>query len=487
MRMVIGLPAMLTVLLMAVGFSSLPLAVSLGTNIGWEEENLARILAFYILFMAALAFLGNMGAGYIMSRHIHRIMRRVDQAMPNEDQPRPPIRATDEIEALGIVIDEATTTLSQMVKDSHILQNLPEAVITVDLQGRVTHLNTSASRLFKAEAPHMAGTSLVEIFPPNQSNQPFLEAVKRALEGETIPLTLMTFRMGNGPVRSYWVSMHPMEDKGDAEGNRRVSICIRNPESINAVREQIQRMERLAAVGQVAASMAHEVRNPLGSIRTFTELLGEDLPPHDPKTTYTREMLYQIDRLNQLIEEILAFSREPVTTVKEVDLQELLSRTVLLARRRLGESSPAMEEHYQENLPPMRGDPEKLQQAFLNLLINAMEACGSKGPQGKVTLRVKWEGSESAGDGAFSIRMEDTGEGISPKHLEKVFDPFFTTKPHGTGLGLSIVHNILTGHGGRVEVSSREKQGSAFHVFLPQNHHFCSPREGDSWRSESHG
>ncbi len=481
--MAIGLPALLSFLLMAVGFAALPLAVSFGTQLELGTENLPRILALYVLFMAVLAFFGNMGAGFIMSRHLHRIMRKVDEAMPSGDQNLPAIKATDEIEALGIVIDEATTTLNQLVKDSHILQNLPEAVITLDSQGRVTHLNTSASRLLAAHTQDLLGKPLTDLIVPSRTNQPLLSSVDRALLGESIPLELMEFQVGEGEKHAYWVSIHPINIWDSSTGSRRISICIRDRDSINAVRDQIRKIERLAAVGKVAASMAHEVRNPLGSIRTFTELLGEDIHPEDPKATYTREMLYQIDRLNQLMEEILAFSRDPVMSIKDVDLQELMSRTILHARHRLKETRVTIEEHYEPGLPLLRGDPEKLFQAFLNLCINAMEACHSSGT---VAVHVEWEAHEPKEEETLCVHITDTGAGIPEDNLKKLFDPFFTTKPNGTGLGLSIAHNIIAAHGGRIHVSSEEGKGSHFQIFLPRKHHFCSVEEENPWRAGRH-
>ncbi len=154
----------------------------------------------------------------------------------------------------------------------------------------------------------------------------------------------------------------------------------------------------------------------------------------------------------------------------------MLSRTVQLVKDKFIKSPVMVHEQYQPGLPKLRGDPEKLSQAFLNILINAFEACGQGGTV-NVTVGYESDGKEDAG--ALCIGIADTGKGIPEEIVNKILDPFFTTKPNGTGLGLAISHNIVAAHGGRIEVRSEVGEGTTFQILLPQRHHFLGEQSED--------
>jgi signal transduction histidine kinase len=231
----------------------------------------------------------------------------------------------------------------------------------------------------------------------------------------------------------------------------------RQADLILEIEEQLRRADRLSALGELSAGMAHEIRNPLGSIRAAAEILQDGIDPADKRHEFARILVREVDRLNRVVEDFLRFARPAPVERGRLDLNEALSAVLQLTRQ------PALKNSVRTELrpgrvPPLAGDREQLKQAFLNLVLNALQAM----PQGGVlTVSSEAEGGEAR------IRFADTGQGIAPENLEKIFNPFFTTRDEGTGLGLAITHRIVQGHGGRIEVESRVGEGTTFTVILP--------------------
>lgn len=232
---------------------------------------------------------------------------------------------------------------------------------------------------------------------------------------------------------------------------------------IIGIEEQLRRAERLSALGELSAMLAHEIRNPLGSIRGTAEILRDDFKPGHPKHEFLEILLKETDRLNRVVEDFLRLSRPVDGERKTCDLVAELRELVTLlcgdaAARgvRIGFEA--------DEVPPVTGDPEKLRQAFLNLMLNGIQATGAGGA---VTVRVKMFPRSGDDRPLVELAFADTGAGIPRESLERIFTPFFTTKEGGTGLGLAITQRIVEGHGGTVTVESEPGQGTTFRVRLP--------------------
>ncbi len=229
-------------------------------------------------------------------------------------------------------------------------------------------------------------------------------------------------------------------------------------ERIIAVEEQLRRAEKLSTLGEMAAVLAHEIRNPLGSIRGTAEILRDDYRPGDPKHEFIEIQIKETERLNRVVEDFLRMARPQPPEMVRCLLREELETIVVLT------ANDARERRVRLVLEPMAGDAvvradgEKLRQAFLNIAINALQAT----PQGgTVTIATRQT------DSMFEIRFSDTGPGIDADTLARIFEPFFTTKPDGTGLGLAITKKIIEGHGGTLEVESAPGRGTTVAVRLP--------------------
>jgi signal transduction histidine kinase len=222
--------------------------------------------------------------------------------------------------------------------------------------------------------------------------------------------------------------------------------------------EQMKRAERLFAVGQLAAGLAHELRNPLGSVTGAAGILQRNANL-EPKY---QECLVIIDResqrLNRLLTEFLDFARPRPPKFQSVDLDGLLDSVIQLAAHGVGRPAVTLRKQTAQPLPCIDGDPEMLKQLLLNLIINAVQAMPGGGD---VVV------TATSRDGKILISVHDQGQGVAPDVRDKIFDPFFTTKDGGTGLGLSVAHQIVDQHGGVLTAESRARGGMTFSVLLP--------------------
>jgi two-component system sensor histidine kinase HydH len=219
---------------------------------------------------------------------------------------------------------------------------------------------------------------------------------------------------------------------------------------------QLERRQRLAALGEMAAGMAHEIRNPLGGIQLYASLLARDVDKMPPSLQLVEKISAGVKRLEGLVSQVLHFTREIEAHPVETDLAELMDQTLELAAGRA--QSPSLRCRAQGRRPmPVRVDPLLLGQAALNLVINAIEAVGPEG-----TVDVSWTSANPPHH--FCLCVRDSGPGIPVGLLDRVFNPFFTTKESGTGLGLAIVHRIVEAHDGTIVVTKPPGGGAMFEM-----------------------
>ena len=226
---------------------------------------------------------------------------------------------------------------------------------------------------------------------------------------------------------------------------------------------QLRRSERLSTLGELAAMLAHEIRNPLGSIRGATEILGDDYKPGDRKAEFVQIIIRESDRLNRVVENFMRLGRAPLSPMMSCDVMEELRAVVTLARLEARGRGVTLKLE-DTRLPIIEADGERLRQAFLNLVLNALQATPAGGHV-TVGASVKNPGADSPG--VMEIVVADTGKGIPPDVLENVFRPFFTTREAGTGLGLAITKKIIDAHGGTIGIESEPGKGTVVRVSLP--------------------
>jgi hypothetical protein len=219
---------------------------------------------------------------------------------------------------------------------------------------------------------------------------------------------------------------------------------------------QLVRAERLAALGEMSAVVAHEIRNPLNSISGLTQLLQGKVDDSNKK--YLTLILQEVDRLNRVVGEILEFSRKPTLKLTRTDLNKLIEGVILLLKTDLEKKDISIETNLSK-LKELFVDEAQIKQVLLNLIQNSIQA--TEEGEGKIVV------STSLGEGMIKVEVRDNGCGIPEENLKKLFEPFFTTKMYGTGLGLPITKRIIEDHGGTIEVESKVGEGTTMKVFLP--------------------
>lgn len=251
-------------------------------------------------------------------------------------------------------------------------------------------------------------------------------------------------------------------------------MVITDITTLKKMEEQIRRTDRLASLGTLSAGMAHEIKNPLVSIKTFAQLLPERYAESDFRETFSGLIVHEINRIDTLVNQLLRFARPAKPLLQPMHVHEILEKTLLLLQHRLYEKEIKVERVFDSPTDLIRADSDQFEQVFLNFFLNAMDAM-KRG--GELTVETEIRSSEAltsrlSGNGSHTnevlcISIRDTGEGIKPADIPHVFDPFFTTKDHGTGLGLSVVHGIVQEHGGQIEVESELSKGTVFRIYMP--------------------
>jgi signal transduction histidine kinase len=224
------------------------------------------------------------------------------------------------------------------------------------------------------------------------------------------------------------------------------------------MRHRIARMERLASLGRLSAGLAHEIRNPLTGVSLLLDELHDRLLGQSGDQDLIRRALGEMERLEGLVNELLNFASRPQARLERGDVGSVLRDILFLVKKQCRNAGVVLEETVAGDLQPMQLDSAKLKQAFLNLLTNAIDAM----PDGGL-LRVEAQNDQ----GGVQITVADTGVGIPADRIPLVFEPFYTSKGEGTGLGLAITHNIVSDHGGRIEVRSHPGQGTTFLLWFP--------------------
>jgi signal transduction histidine kinase len=239
-----------------------------------------------------------------------------------------------------------------------------------------------------------------------------------------------------------------------------------NPWSSSSIsQENMQRLDRLANLGTLSAGVAHEIKNGLTPIKTFIELLlqkSEEMDLADEEKELAAVVARELLRIDSLASQMLKFAAPKATSFSNLQIQDVLEHSLRLLQHQLSGKMISVKRDYKARPDTARADEARLQQVFMNILFNAVEAMGVNG-----TLTLSTGASETAGKKCLLVQIRDTGIGIPAENLSRLFEPFFTTKKNGTGLGLAISQRIIQEHQGKIEVKSEPHKGSIFTISLP--------------------
>jgi two-component system sensor histidine kinase PilS (NtrC family) len=348
----------------------------------------------------------------------------------------------------------------------HIVQNVVSGLITIDQEGRFTSFNRMAEEITGYKFEEVYQQEIETLFPGfSDWKRSFRGALGEVWSQLRFSRWETKFPRKDGTQLILGFSLSALKDSSDQEIG---SILIfQDLTKLREMEEDLKRADRLAAIGKMAAGIAHEIRNPLASISGSIEILKDELGNTGPNKQLMGIILREVGRLNSLIEDFLLFAR-PISPGKEKIHLNQLVKEILKMFANSPDFNPQirLETRYRDDLF-IQGDPHQIRQVFWNLFINAAQAM-PKG--GELLVELSKDSSSlpfSKGQVNGEISVSDTGVGIGEDEIGKIFDPFFTTKERGTGLGLSIVHSILESYGGKIKVQSQKGSGSVFSVHLP--------------------
>jgi PAS domain S-box-containing protein len=370
---------------------------------------------------------------------------------------------------LAVAIENAqlfTEVQNARIYNEVLLQNLTTGVIAADVAGRITVFNTEAAQLTGLHSEDMLERSIDHL--PESLRDVLRETLRSGEPQENRELTLHCGEE-NVIVRASSSTFHGQN--GKVLGGL---IVMTDITALKRLELQIRRSDRLASLGTLSAGMAHEIKNPLVSIKTFAQLLPERYNDSDFRETFSNLIGHEIDRIDSLVNQLLRFARPAKPLLKPMHVHGVLEKSLQLVGHRLYQKDIKLTRIWQADVDTIRADADQLEQVFLNFFINAMEAM-KRGGELIVTTEIssdaEWVAalarSNGSADEILRISIRVNGDGIRAEEVSRVFDPFFTTKDYGTGLGLSVVHGIIQEHGGQIEVESEVSKGTAFHILLP--------------------
>ena len=333
----------------------------------------------------------------------------------------------------------------------------PDAVLTVlHATGRIREANDAVREVFGVEPHQIIGKTLVELLLPADFGT--MEAALAAAFAGTPARVEVQVAMQSGGTRVVALAASRLPEADPPS----VLLIGRDMTQERELRVRLMESDRLAAVGELVAGVAHEVNNPLSSISAFAQLLLRESTLTPSQRESIDVIRTETTRASQVVKDLLAFARRSEPQRAPLDINGVVARTVRMRQYQFAEASVRVETDLADELPSVMGDARQLQQVCLNLLTNSVQSMSAMGGG---TLRVR---SYAVGDAVY-LDVSDSGTGISPSVRAHIFEPFFTTKKEGegTGLGLSVSYGIITAHGGTIEVAETSATGSVFRVTLP--------------------
>jgi two-component system sensor histidine kinase HydH len=333
-----------------------------------------------------------------------------------------------------------------------VVSHLPVGLVATDKNGKIAFYNASAAQITGIPRDQALGQMLIDVMPDDFRDLSVVigqgqRVAEQELEcgfrnQETVPLSVSATRIVN------------------AEGGAVGSVFImRDLGEIRQLQAAVRRQEKMAAIGGLAAGVAHEIRNPLSSIKGMASYFRSKFPEGSDDRQAAAVMVQEVDRLNRAISELIEFARPTRLNLKQTDIQALLKHSLQLIQPDADSHKVEVKFVSATENVVADVDSDRLLQCLLNIYLNGVQAMPGGG-----TLSIK---CQAVNEGFFRINILDTGQGIAAAHTRQIFDPYFTTKTTGTGLGLAIVHRIIEAHHGRIEVQSGPDKGTEISLIIP--------------------
>jgi PAS domain S-box-containing protein len=385
----------------------------------------------------------------------------------------------DNVRMLSLIATQAASLFRDMESlrelttyTDNILRSIAAAVVTLDSDEKIVTLNLAAEKMLRIKSSAISNKPLTELLDyihcEGADAEDVQKMVARAIETRQIVQChgLKLFTTGdNEPLTVNGSASQLLTERGDYLG---VVIVFEDITKENEMQEELTRISRLAEIGQLAAGIAHELRNPLASIKGAAQVLRGDLSEElvDRHGEFLDIIVREVDGLNAVTTEFLEFSRPAPIIWESFSINQMIEERLGFMKNEFEGMLITVQSNYDQTLAPIVADPNQIGRAFVNLVLNAAQAMPEGGTL-NVTTKAAPPVKESTDAGFAIISIADTGIGIPKSRLEKIFAPFFTTKTKGTGLGLPLVQKILESHGGTIRVESEVGVGTTFIITIP--------------------
>jgi two-component system sensor histidine kinase HydH len=337
-----------------------------------------------------------------------------------------------------------------------LVSRLPVGIIATDQKDRLSTWNQAAAEMTSISTQQALGKSVKQVLPPE------LVSFFSPISTGQAPLTESEGREVRLHINDCEIVLHcQLIDLRDPAGKYMGQVLLLSDITrLKDLESEMRENERLAAVGRMAAGVAHEVRNPLSSIKGLALLLKDKFSSESREFETTGLLIQEVERMNRTISELLSFARPAALDLQSVDLKELLSDSLQLVSADTASERIMTSLQCEHDLPKIQADRDRLSQVFINILLNGVQAMQEGGTLDIIARK------NGAGK-SVEISFKDTGTGINPEHLSHLFFPYFTTKSGGTGIGLAISQKIIVDHGGTIRVESEQGRGTTLIVELP--------------------
>jgi len=476
-RLIFSTPLLFCLLVLFIGIIMIQY---LGTNLprtGVTQEDTLRITdSLFSLLLGGTILSAIVGflLSYVVVKPLKQINEIIKKLSTGEWVTPPKISAHEEIGVLqdnfNIMVQNLRTYVHE--RNKYIFESLGGGLLTLDNQGTINTINTAAETILGLPESYAEGKSIFDIVPDVPENQRVRAMFIQTLEGKVVysseEVSINTPSTGLIPIG---ISINLMKDSNDKLLG--VVASFKDLSRIKQIQQQLHRSDRLAAIGTLSTGLAHEIRNPLGSMKGLAQMISEDTPLDDKNHKYATIIVKEIDRLNHVVEELLDFSHATEGGTQWSHLEDVLKDALFVAKQSPKYlSNIEIEEIIENPLPRLRIEKDKIMQALLNIFLNAIDAVTPNMPQ-KALIRVRSYQAPPRQDyriphtGFIVVEISNNGPAIPPELAEKIFDPFFTTKNTGSGLGLAISHQIIAAHSGWIEVDSQQGELTTFQIWLP--------------------
>ena len=433
------------------------------------QTGLLRITITPALRSAALLALASVGISVLLAALVSsislaplkRITAQLDRIAKGEFDQKPLERGDEfgqvstKISQIGMQLRGVREIFSNLRENiDQVLGGLDDGLLLFSVDGRAVMVSPAVERFLSTPSDQLLGRRAEDIFPPDHDVR---EAVMLR-NGELVPVASAEVVLSSidGPARRVGVSVEAI---GEGEARMGTLVKFKDLESRERIGTQLQVSERLANLGRITAGVAHEVKNPLNSMRIWLENLKASLPDVDGLPLQAVRVLdSEIDRLDSVVKRFLDFTRPPEMHQEESSLKEILEEVLGVERPAFDRANIKLDARLAADVPYVLVDKPLLKQALINLLVNAIDAM-TGGGQLFVSLRRQGEMAE--------IEIRDTGRGIAPEHRQRIFQLFFTTRPGGSGIGLASTFRTIQLHNGSIAFDSEVGRGTTFRIALP--------------------